>query len=232
MAQFHAVDQPAGPFPGDGEMATRMRAFDWARSSLGPAQHWPLNLRTAVGLCLTSPLPVCIVWGAELAFLYNDAYLPWLGVAMHPGALGQPARRALSDVWDTVGPTLADVAATGRATRSEDTEPFCNRRLPKEEICFTWSLSPILAADGRAVDGIFCHGSEATDQVVGARRLETLRRLAVREATARNVDAACDARHRFRRDLRRGGRRGNGSARRRPHSQPGSPGADRAEDVG
>ena len=45
-ARLHAL------FPGDSEMACRMRAFDWSTSDLGPTEHWPEHLRIAVRLCL------------------------------------------------------------------------------------------------------------------------------------------------------------------------------------
>ncbi len=48
-------------FPGDSEMARRMRAFEWSSSDLGPTEHWPENLRVAVRLCLTSRFPIWFV---------------------------------------------------------------------------------------------------------------------------------------------------------------------------
>jgi hypothetical protein len=41
-------------FPGDGEMAGRMRAFDWTTTELGAPARWPESLRVAAGACLTS----------------------------------------------------------------------------------------------------------------------------------------------------------------------------------
>jgi hypothetical protein len=46
-------------FPGDSEMAGRMRAFDWAASDFGPVEHWPETLRAAVRLCLTVRIRSC-----------------------------------------------------------------------------------------------------------------------------------------------------------------------------
>ena len=39
-------------FPGDSEMAGRMRSFDWDHTDLGPPESWPENLQVAVRLCL------------------------------------------------------------------------------------------------------------------------------------------------------------------------------------
>jgi hypothetical protein len=33
-------------FPGDSEMARRMRSFDWSQNPLGPPESWPQNLKT------------------------------------------------------------------------------------------------------------------------------------------------------------------------------------------
>jgi len=47
-------------FPGDSEMARRMRALDWSATELGPVEDWPENLRGAVRLCLTSRFPALV----------------------------------------------------------------------------------------------------------------------------------------------------------------------------
>ncbi len=44
-------------FPGDGEMARRMRAYPWPSSPLGDPRDWPASLRTACRICLTSRFP-------------------------------------------------------------------------------------------------------------------------------------------------------------------------------
>ncbi|MHC5675261.1 hypothetical protein [Nostoc sp.] len=35
-------------FPGDSELANRMRALDWSQTDLGSPRKWPENLRVAV----------------------------------------------------------------------------------------------------------------------------------------------------------------------------------------
>jgi len=178
-------------FPGDSEMARRMRAVDWSATDFGPPETWPENLRAAVSICLPCPFPMLLWWGRNLSILYNDAYLPWLTEAKHPRVLGRPGIECWPEVWDSIGPMLESVLATGKATWSENSELYYNRRLPKEEVYCTWTYAPILAADAQTVEGIFCPCTETTEQVVGARRLETLRKLGIRAQATRTVQAAC-----------------------------------------
>jgi PAS domain S-box-containing protein len=179
-------------FPGDSEMARRMRALDWSATDFGPPETWPENLRVAVSICLPCRFPIVIFWGPKLCLLYNDPYLPWLTAAKHPLVLGRPAIECWPEIWDVIVPMLEGVLATGKATWSENSELYFNRRLPREEVYITWTYAPILAADGQTVDGIFCPCTETTEQVVGARRLETLRKLGIRSLENRTVQAVCE----------------------------------------
>ncbi len=178
-------------FPGDSEMARRMRELDWTSTVVGLPEQWPENIRTAVSLCLTSRFPIVVWLGPQLATLYNDAYIPFLGFAKHPRALGRPAQECWSEIWNDIGPMLNTVLATGEANWVEDHLLFFDRRLPLEEVYFTFSYAPIIAGDGRRVDGVFCPCYEMTEKVVGARRLETLRKLGVRTGKARSVLTVC-----------------------------------------
>ena len=178
-------------FPGDSEMARRMRALDWSATDFGPPENWPENLRVAVSICLPCRFPIVIWWGKRFCLLYNDAYLPWLTEGKHPRVLGRPGIECWPEIWDSIGPMLESVLATGKATWSENSELYYNRRLPKEEVYCTWTYAPILAADAQTVEGIFCPCTETTEQIVGARRLETLRKLGVRAQGGRTVEAAC-----------------------------------------
>jgi hypothetical protein len=105
-------------FPGDGEMARRMRACPWADTPLGDPRHWPASLLTACRICLTSRFPMIVWWGDDLRFFYNDAYLPLLGTK-HP-ALAKPGEAVWAEIWPIVGPMLASVIESGQATWSED----------------------------------------------------------------------------------------------------------------
>ena len=48
---------------GGGEMAERIRGFDWSRTPLGPSEGWSAALRTTVGLMLANRF---VVVGARL----------------------------------------------------------------------------------------------------------------------------------------------------------------------
>lgn len=46
---------------GGGEMGAVMRSLDWRATPIGPVEHWPQSLRTAVRICLTSRFPI-LIW--------------------------------------------------------------------------------------------------------------------------------------------------------------------------
>jgi PAS domain S-box-containing protein len=177
-------------FPGDGEMARRMRAFDWAKTAAGPVETWPESLKTAVRLVLSSRFPMFIWWGpATLTYLYNDAYIPVLG-AKHPAALGRSGAAMWTEIWDTLGPFTDAVFRECRASWSEELPLTMERHGYREETFFTFSYSPILEADGR-VGGLFCACTEDTRRVVSERRLKTQREVAGEVAASQSIDEAC-----------------------------------------
>ena len=178
-------DEPGGVlFPGGGEMARRMRAYPWAESALGDPARWPASLRTACRICLTSRFPMIVWWGPELAFFYNDAYLPLLG-SKHP-ALGKPGENVWTEIWDIIGPMLASVMTSGDATWSEDLLLPMDRHGYWEETYWTYSYSP-LHDDAGVVRGVFTAVSDTTERVIGARRLAALQDLGSLAGRARSA---------------------------------------------
>jgi PAS domain S-box-containing protein len=177
-------------FPGNSEMARRMRELDWSKTTLGPVERWPQSLRTSVSTCLECAFPIILWWGPELAILYNDEYRPMLG-PKHPRALGQPGARVWSEIWDVIAPMLSQVMERGEPTRSRDLLLHIDRGYP-EEAYFSFSYSPIHAEEGQ-VGGVFCPVIETTDKVIGERRLRTLRDLAARYKGSQSEEAAYDA---------------------------------------
>ena len=93
-----------------------------------------------------------------------------------------------AEIWDVVGPMLAQVMATAEPTRSRDLLLHIDRGYP-EEAYFSFSYSPIHNDDG-TVGGVFCPVIETTEKVIGERRLRTLRDLAASTKGAASEDDA------------------------------------------
>ena len=179
-------------FPGQTEMARKMRELDWSRTALGPVAAWPQSLRTSVSTCLDCAFPIVLWWGDDLSILYNDEYQQIMGPAKAAAALGQPGREVWKEIWDVIDPMLSQVISRGEPTRSRDLLLLINRRGFAEEAYFSFSYSPIRAEDGK-IGGIFCPVIETTDKVIGERRLRTLRDLASRCKGAESPDAVYEA---------------------------------------
>jgi signal transduction histidine kinase len=172
-------------------MARRMRELDWSRTALGPVERWPQALRTSVSTCLDCAFPIVLWWGPELVILYNDEYVPMLGAAKHPIALGQPGAVVWTEIWDVIQPMLGQVMERAEATRSRDLLLHIDRGYP-EEAYFSFSYSPIHDEHGK-VGGVFCPVIETTEKVIGERRLRTLRDVAARCKGAETEQAAYDS---------------------------------------
>ncbi len=176
-------------FIGRSELAGLMEGFDWADTPVGPPEHWPANLKTAVRIMLTSQQPIWIGWGQELTFLYNDPYKSIIG-GKHPRALGRPTSEVWSEIWDDIAPLLAKAMGGEEGTYVEAQLLIMERNGFPEETYYTFSYSPIPNPDGGA-GGIFCANTDDTQRVIGERQLSLLRELASGAAESRTVEEAC-----------------------------------------
>ena len=77
-------------------MASRIRAFDWTRTPLGPMDRWPPDLKVLVQLMLAHDNPSCMCVGEVGNLIYNDSYAGIIG-SKHPHALGESVRIALPE---------------------------------------------------------------------------------------------------------------------------------------
>ena len=154
---------PSNPLQGDGDMAARIRAHDWAATVLGPSEAWPAALATAVGIVLGAVTPMAIFWGPELIALYNDAWAALVG-DKHPSALGRPAREIFPEVWDTLEPQFLGVLSGAGGVKVQDQRLILDRRDGPESAWFTYGLSPVRGGDG-TVAGVFNVAQETTARV-------------------------------------------------------------------
>ncbi|GAB3553674.1 ATP-binding protein [Spirosoma fluminis] len=175
---------------GGGEMATLIRTFDWSQTPLGPIEQWPQSLKTATNLMLNARQPMWIGWGPAVTFLYNDAYIPVLSLAKHPGALGKPAAVVWEEIWHICGPLADKVFQLGEASFADDVRLFMSRGDYLEETFYSFSYSPIRDETGQ-VAGLFCPNTEVTAQNLNTRRLATLSALALNALVEKTTRSAC-----------------------------------------
>jgi PAS domain S-box-containing protein len=173
-------------FAGDGEMATRMRELDWSATPLGPVERWPQALRTSVRTVLDSACAMAICWGSDFAYLYNDAYMPVIGIK-HPMALGRPCREVFPEASHIVDILYGGIVRERKARFLVDLPTPMHRGNYLEDTYFTTSLSP-LPDDSGNVGGVLGTTLETTERVIEERRRHLLSDLASRTAGARTED--------------------------------------------
>ena len=167
-----------------------MRALDWARTPLGPASNWPQSLKTVVRVMLDSRYAMWMLWGPELTFFCNDAYLPTVGIK-RDWVLGTRSDKVWEEIWPDIGPRITHVLEHGEATWDEGLLLFLERSGFSEETYHTFSYSPVYDDQSR-IAGMLCVVTEVTERVIGERRLRVLRDLAARAAGMESVQEACD----------------------------------------
>lgn len=189
-----SADTPSQPRSGDflaggGEMGARMRAFDWTTTPLGPPGRWPQSLKTMVRVILDSRYAMWMLWGPELTFFCNDAYLPTVGVK-RDWVLGARSDLVWEEIWPDIGPRIMHVLERGEATWDEGLQLFLERRGFTEETYHTFSYSPVYD-DHSQIAGMLCVVTEVTERVIGERRLRMLRDLAARSVRAQSTEDSC-----------------------------------------
>ena len=149
------------PF-GEGGMAARIRAYDWAPTPLGSLEHWPHTLRTAVDIMLAMPGAATILWGPQHIQLYNDAYVT-IARDRHPLLLGRPVAEGWPDAYNTVIAPLLENALSGRSTQLTTFPVLLSSPSGPEERVFDTDWVPIRDELG-AVAGTLQTLSDATDR--------------------------------------------------------------------
>ncbi|CAN5767517.1 hypothetical protein BH09PSE5_BH09PSE5_08500 [soil metagenome] len=140
-----------------------MRAHDWAATPVGTPDTWPQSLRSAISICLNSPMLGTVLWGDDLLMLYNDGYIPSMG-ERHPWALGRPVAEVWGAAWDQVAPPFRRAMLSGDGFSQENVNVAIVRRGRTEATVWNFSAAPIRGEQGGIV-GLFNQGVEITEQV-------------------------------------------------------------------
>lgn len=151
---------------GNGEIGRLLAGLN-DRSPLGPLAQWSASLQSTVDLMLASRAEIVLFWGSDFCALYNEAYAPTIG-SKHPDVLGLPARDGWRELWDDLGPLLANVRSSGETFHAKDRRFYIERHDGGgEEVFFDISYSPVF--DGEDVGGVLCIVSETTARVIAER---------------------------------------------------------------
>jgi signal transduction histidine kinase/methylmalonyl-CoA mutase cobalamin-binding subunit len=177
-----------------GEMARRLREFNWSATPIGPVEFWPESWRNAVQIILDSSFPTALGLGREqLIYFYNDAFIPLAGASRHPAALGLPVPVAWKEIWEVIlSPRFAHTLSTGEPTGEADLLMPLERSGYLEETYLTFSFAA-LRDDHNQPNGIFCTAIENTARVIAERQINCLRALAARSSFAETPEAACQS---------------------------------------
>jgi PAS domain S-box-containing protein len=179
---------------GGGEMGARMRAFDWAATALGAPDTWPQSLRTIVRIMLDSRYAMWMLWGPDLTFFCNDAYLPTVGLR-RDWVLGARADRVWAEIWPDIGPRIDHVLRTGEATWDEGLLLFLERSGYPEETYHTFSYSPVYDDVGH-IAGMLCVVTEDTLRLISERRIALLGAIGTDMAAAKTEAEVFEVLHR------------------------------------
>jgi PAS domain S-box-containing protein len=148
---------------GYGEMASRIRLFDWSSTPLGPVEQWSQTLKAIAGFLLRSEVPIVVLWGADGVMIYNDAYAVFAG-GRHPQLLGRKVR----DGWPEVAPFNENVMRVGLAGGTlsyKDQELILHRSGRAEQVWMNLDYSPVLDENGRPA-GVIAIVIETTERVL------------------------------------------------------------------
>ena len=154
--------------PVRGEMAERIRAYDWTSTALGAAETWPPSLKATISLLLGCGFPMIALWGPNLIQVYNDGYRDLMGLK-HPAGLGQPTRACWPEVWHINAPIYERVWA-GETLTFEDALYPLTRSGRLEDAWFTLTYSPLRDESG-PIAGILVTLVETTSRVLADRAL-------------------------------------------------------------
>jgi signal transduction histidine kinase len=170
------------------EMAQRIWQFDWASTPLGLIESWPKSLCFWVDMILTNKFAMTFAWGDDYIVFYNDAFIPIAG-EKHPHMLGHSIRISYMEILDTIM-EYYNYLRTGKSRITENHYFSLFRFGYLEEMYASICNSPLRNDQGK-IEGFLSTLAETTEQVLGERRLRTLRDLGAQASEARNVAEAC-----------------------------------------
>jgi len=154
-----------------GEMAQRIRAFDWSNTDLGPIGAWPSSLTSAVQMLLASPMPMVMLWGRAGYMIYNDSYSVFAG-GRHPYLLGTQVELGWPEVAD-FNRNVVDTCLAGGTLSYRNLALTLLRNGRPEDVWMDLYYSPV-AGDDQQPAGVLAIVVETTEHVISERLRQEL----------------------------------------------------------
>ncbi|MEW9552516.1 chemotaxis protein CheB [Nonomuraea sp. NPDC050783] len=158
-----------------GEVAAAAHQIDWDATPLGQVHLWPACLRAVVRLAMDAPEPAAVLWGPEGLTLANDAATAFLRRAPLE-VLARPHDEVFPEARARLAP-LRQRALSGRTAYAERFRSALLRDGRLRDAWWDVGFRPVRDLDAR-VAGVLATFRERTGEVLAARRLRTLNRLA------------------------------------------------------
>jgi len=149
-----------------GEMAQRIRAFDWSGTDLGPIDRWSTSLACTVQMMLGSPVPMVMLWGRAGYMIYNDSYSVFAG-GRHPYLLGTPVELGWPEVAE-FNRHVVDTCLAGGTLSFNNKELVLSRHGRPETLWLDLYYSPV-AGDDQQPAGVLAIVVETTELVKSER---------------------------------------------------------------
>lgn len=158
-------------FFGKSQTGKLAKSVNWSQSTMGDPRDWPDALKVILGMMYGNMQPVCLFWGPELTYFYNDGYIPIVGESKHPWVMGKPGKEVWNEIWEFLIPQINQVMELGESTWNEDQYlPILGNNGKPRDAFFTYSYSPVFLSDGK-INGVLVTCTETTARVIAEKRL-------------------------------------------------------------
>lgn len=169
---------PVSSFINGGTMGRLISEFDWSKTPIGSPDQWSESLKNLVNLMLVNRFPMLLWWGEKYVQIYNDTYIPVLGLKHPSPGLGRPGYECWDEIWPVIGPLIDTPFKGGPASWMDDILLKVNRNNFVEETHFTIAYSPVPdPSTSTGIGGVLATVNEITEEIIGKRQMETLRKL-------------------------------------------------------
>jgi len=124
----------------EGRTPALVRTLNWNDTSLGAPDLWPAELLSYINILLSTPSPMCLIWGPERIQLFNDDYLDLFASQLPESCFGSSLNKMPTEMSLWMDP-LINNGYKGRAGKVNDIKPAAAGC--KNQHIFSFAYSPL-----------------------------------------------------------------------------------------